>query len=245
MPLERAPPPRPGLLSPDGRRCAGRRGAELLLHACRRFPPALRDLMHCVSGEAFVFHDAVGMVTLPSLSRGRVVFLGDAGYCPTILSGMRRRPPFWAPRHSRWHSGTGMKVSANRSRASTPLMRPAVDHYHRPAATNLERPLGTNPVLGLLHSWLLRPLSPSTIASVSRAPARPGSGAIGAFWPARFDGPRKDESPANSPRPRGGKEAVRSRRQEGNRPEPPCSRVLRPLSMPGCVTLAGQLIPLG
>jgi 2-polyprenyl-6-methoxyphenol hydroxylase-like FAD-dependent oxidoreductase len=35
-----------------------------------------------------LFVDAVGLVHVPTLARGRAVLLGDAGYCPTFLSGV-------------------------------------------------------------------------------------------------------------------------------------------------------------
>jgi 2-polyprenyl-6-methoxyphenol hydroxylase-like FAD-dependent oxidoreductase len=59
----------PGASSPDRRRLGGAR-------APRR--DALRDL----------YFESVGQVHLDEWSRGRVVLLGDAGYCPSPLTGM-------------------------------------------------------------------------------------------------------------------------------------------------------------
>jgi 2-polyprenyl-6-methoxyphenol hydroxylase-like FAD-dependent oxidoreductase len=47
--------------------------------------PRLLDAMRAASDFYF---DAVGQVRLDEWSRGRVVLLGDAGYCPTPLSGL-------------------------------------------------------------------------------------------------------------------------------------------------------------
>jgi len=41
-----------------------------------------------IDNQSFVFVDDITMITLPALSRGRVALLGDAGACPTFMSGM-------------------------------------------------------------------------------------------------------------------------------------------------------------
>src|SRR5262249_60750456 len=51
--------------------------------------PRLLDAMR--SATDFYF-DSVGQVHLDEWSRGRVVLLGDAGYCPSPLAGVGRGP---------------------------------------------------------------------------------------------------------------------------------------------------------
>ena len=49
------------------------------------------EVQHLIDGflkEGLMFVDKMGMVHAPSLVKGHVVLLGDAGYCPTALSGM-------------------------------------------------------------------------------------------------------------------------------------------------------------
>ena len=61
---------------------------EFLLHAYRGFAPEVRRTFDALDEHSFVFMDAIAMVTLPAITRGRVALLGDAAHCPTFMSGM-------------------------------------------------------------------------------------------------------------------------------------------------------------
>jgi len=75
--------------APDGGERMERADQRELL--ARRFAgagwevPRLLDAMRCASD---LYLDSVGQVHLDDWSRGRVVVLGDAGYCPSPLTGM-------------------------------------------------------------------------------------------------------------------------------------------------------------
>lgn len=62
--------------------------AELLHHSFRHYSTEVRDLLNRFAEEGTMFIDKMGMVDAPSLVNGKLVLLGDAGYCPTALSGM-------------------------------------------------------------------------------------------------------------------------------------------------------------
>jgi len=134
----------------------------LMHQACHRFPPKIRDLVDRVADGAYVFCDSVGMISLPELSRGRVVLLGDAGYCPSFLSGM----------------GASMGLlgaeALDKSLRETPdvpralatfngLMQPVIAHYHRAAESNLDLLLTRSALRAWWHGWVMRRFPPALV----------------------------------------------------------------------------------
>lgn len=73
----------------EGELSAGRLNAtELLESSFKEYSKDVRDLLHRFAANGLMFVDKMGMVNAPNLVNGRLVLLGDAGYCPTALSGM-------------------------------------------------------------------------------------------------------------------------------------------------------------
>lgn len=64
------------------------KSAELLLSAFSNYGIEFNDLLNRFIREGMMFIDKMGMVDAPNLVNGDLVLLGDAGYCPTALSGM-------------------------------------------------------------------------------------------------------------------------------------------------------------
>lgn len=64
------------------------KSAELLKRSFSDYSNEVRDLLDRFTEEGLMFVDKMGMVNAPSLVNGNIVLLGDAGYCPTALSGM-------------------------------------------------------------------------------------------------------------------------------------------------------------
>ncbi|RKO72081.1 FAD-binding protein [Sphingobacterium puteale] len=52
------------------------------------YNPEVKQLLENFLDDGLFFMDKMGMVNAPNLRNGRLVLLGDAGYCPTALSGM-------------------------------------------------------------------------------------------------------------------------------------------------------------
>jgi len=135
---------------------------SLMRQACRGFPPRIRDLVDRVADTAFVFCDGVGMVGLPDLSKGRVVLLGDAGYCPSYLSGMGA---------SMGLLGAEALDKALRETPDVPaalasfngLMQPVIAHYHRAAVSNLDLLLTRNTLRTWWHTWAMRRFPPALL----------------------------------------------------------------------------------
>lgn len=61
---------------------------ELLQQSFGGYNPEIQDLLNRFARNGMIFADKMGMVEAPDLVQGNLVLLGDAGYCPTALSGM-------------------------------------------------------------------------------------------------------------------------------------------------------------
>lgn len=62
--------------------------AELLQSSFSSYSLEVRELLSRFSQKGNMFIDKMGMVKVSDLVKGNIVLLGDAGYCPTALSGM-------------------------------------------------------------------------------------------------------------------------------------------------------------
>lgn len=60
----------------------------ILSDTFRDYASEVTDLIKKLETKSAIFSDKIGMVHEPVLYKGRIVLLGDAGYCPTGLSGM-------------------------------------------------------------------------------------------------------------------------------------------------------------
>lgn len=61
---------------------------SILKNAFDDYNPEVKQLLDNLLDEGLFFMDKMGMVNAPYLVNGQLVLLGDAGYCPTALSGM-------------------------------------------------------------------------------------------------------------------------------------------------------------
>ncbi|MEH3114484.1 FAD-dependent monooxygenase [Pedobacter terrae] len=64
------------------------RSTETLQESFSAYSAEVRDLLNRFAEEGLMFVDKMGMVNASTLVNGNMVLLGDAGYCPTALSGM-------------------------------------------------------------------------------------------------------------------------------------------------------------
>ena len=61
---------------------------QLLKETFRDYKADVQHLIDSFLKSGLMFVDKMGMVHAPALTNGKLVLLGDAGYCPTALSGM-------------------------------------------------------------------------------------------------------------------------------------------------------------
>jgi len=64
------------------------KSGELLLSSFCDYSMEVKGLLNRFAEEGLMFVDKMVMVNAPDLVNGNMVLLGDAGYCPTALSGM-------------------------------------------------------------------------------------------------------------------------------------------------------------
>jgi len=64
------------------------KSAELLHSSFNEYSIEVKDLLNRFVEKGLMFVDKMGMVDATDLVNGNMVLLGDAGYCPTALSGM-------------------------------------------------------------------------------------------------------------------------------------------------------------
>lgn len=64
------------------------RATELLISSFQGYNKEIQHLLKRFAEEGIMFADKMGMINSPDLVKENVVLLGDAGYCPTALSGM-------------------------------------------------------------------------------------------------------------------------------------------------------------
>lgn len=136
----------------------------LLRDACRRFPEHLRDTIDRIAESEYIFADQIGMVVLPELYCGRVAFLGDAGYCPTFLSGMGASLALLGAK--------ALDQSLHQSADDVPdalagfdrLMQPVIAHYQHNARSNVHLLLTRNPFRALFQRWVMRVFPPAVVA---------------------------------------------------------------------------------
>lgn len=62
--------------------------ASILSESFGNYSSEIKQLLKSLLDDGIFFMDKMGMVNATNLTQGRLVLLGDAGYCPTALSGM-------------------------------------------------------------------------------------------------------------------------------------------------------------
>lgn len=64
------------------------KSSELLQNSFSEYSTEVKNLLSHFAEKGIMFVDKMGMVNAPNLVNENIVLLGDAGYCPTALSGM-------------------------------------------------------------------------------------------------------------------------------------------------------------
>jgi 2-polyprenyl-6-methoxyphenol hydroxylase-like FAD-dependent oxidoreductase len=125
------------------------------------FSPRVRRLFESIRSDADVFCDTVSMIELPSLANERVAFLGDAGYCPTFLSGMGASLALLGAKVLARSLGDGVDAGL---RNYDQTMKPLIAHFHANAVKNVDNALPTSHLKGLIRDWVMHLLPPAFVA---------------------------------------------------------------------------------
>jgi 2-polyprenyl-6-methoxyphenol hydroxylase-like FAD-dependent oxidoreductase len=139
------------------------RARALLVDSFHGFGPRIRELLEAIPVDGDVFCDAVSMIVLPSLHRGRVVLVGDAGHCPTFLSGMGASLGLLGAKLLAQSLGATGDVDAALSAYDEKLL-PLVKHFQHNAVSNVGNLLPSSHLKEVLMGWALHLLPPSLMA---------------------------------------------------------------------------------
>jgi 2-polyprenyl-6-methoxyphenol hydroxylase-like FAD-dependent oxidoreductase len=135
-----------------------------MLDAFRSFAPGVRRLLEAIPVDGDVFCDSITMIDLPSLHRGRTVLLGDAGYCPTFLSGMGASLGLLGAKVLSVELPTnGASVEEGLAHYAA-TMRPLIEHFQSNALQNVDNALPTSHLKSVVRGWVLHLLPPSLFA---------------------------------------------------------------------------------
>ena len=137
--------------------------AELLRRHCASLPEHLRKVMDRVADRQDMFCDNVGMVSMPNLTRGHAVVLGDAGYCPTFLSGMGASLALLGAKGLDQCLGKNPHDLSGALAEYNAMMQPLIAHYQQNARVNVERMVGEGHWHMIWHDLAVRLFPPSAI----------------------------------------------------------------------------------
>jgi 2-polyprenyl-6-methoxyphenol hydroxylase-like FAD-dependent oxidoreductase len=142
--------------SSDGR---GERSIrDHLLDTYRDYPVRLTGMIASLGPDETLFADDIAMITLPTLVKGRVVLLGDAGYCPTFLSGMGASlGAIGASALAQSLRRSADDLSAALARYDA-VMRPLIVHFQANAHSNVAMLLSPDPWRSELRNLAIRAL---------------------------------------------------------------------------------------
>jgi 2-polyprenyl-6-methoxyphenol hydroxylase-like FAD-dependent oxidoreductase len=137
---------------------------EALVDTFRSFGPGVRRLLAAIPPDGDVFCDAVSMIVLRSRVRGRVVLLGDAGYCPTFLSGMGASLGLLGAKLlSVALPVDGADVAEGLKRYDETL-RPVIEHFQANALANVGRALPSSHMEVVVRAWAMHLLPAGVLA---------------------------------------------------------------------------------
>jgi 2-polyprenyl-6-methoxyphenol hydroxylase-like FAD-dependent oxidoreductase len=128
------------------------------------FSPRVRRLFESIRTDADVFCDTVSMIELPSLMKERIAFLGDAGYCPTFLSGMGASLALLGAKAIATSLGDGIDEGLRRYDET---MKPVIAHFHANALKNVDNALPTSHLKGVVRDWLMHLMPPGVAAKLA------------------------------------------------------------------------------
>ena len=137
---------------------------NLLAGIFSEFPKDVKDIIQSVETADNIFYDKIGMVHESSLHKGRVVMLGDAGFCPTPLSGMGASLAIFGAKaltHFIFASPNDLNQALNNYNN---LMQPIIQKFQNNARKNAKSFLPMNIVSLSLNNLVLKHIPASFIS---------------------------------------------------------------------------------
>ncbi|MCJ8152757.1 FAD-dependent monooxygenase [Chryseobacterium sp. SSA4.19] len=113
------------------------KSTELLRTSFSHYSIEVNDLLNRFAEKGMMFVDKMGMIEAPNLVNGNMVLLGDAGYCPTALSGMGASLSIYGAKAlSHFISKTPDNLTSACSSYNL-LMQPIIRKFQRNAINNV------------------------------------------------------------------------------------------------------------
>lgn len=110
--------------------------ADLLRNSFKEYSKEVKQLLDRFAGNGEIFIDKMGMVNAPDLVHGNIVLLGDAGYCPTALSGMGASLSIYGAKALAHYIKLHPEDLASACRNYNTLMQPIIRKFQTNAKNN-------------------------------------------------------------------------------------------------------------
>lgn len=115
---------------------SGLNATELLGSSFNEYSKEIQDLLNRFIANGLMFVDKMGMVNAPDLANGNLVLLGDAGYCPTALSGMGASLSIYGAKALAYFIGKTPGDISSACKNYNTLMQPIIQKFQGNAKRN-------------------------------------------------------------------------------------------------------------
>lgn len=119
---------------------------SILENAFGDYNAEVRQLLNNLLDKGLFFIDKMGMVHAPNLVTGRMVLLGDAGYCPTALSGMGASLSIYGAKALAHYISQYSEDISTACKKYNTLMQPIIEKFQTNAKNNAASFLPNNEV---------------------------------------------------------------------------------------------------
>ncbi|WP_286856879.1 MULTISPECIES: FAD-dependent monooxygenase [Sphingobacterium] len=109
---------------------------SILKNAFGNYNAEVQQLLDSLLDDGLFFIDKMGMVHATNLVNGRVVLLGDAGYCPTALSGMGASLSIYGAKALAHFIGEYPNDILTACKSYNTLMQPIIEKFQTNAKNN-------------------------------------------------------------------------------------------------------------
>ena len=136
---------------------------EILIETFADFPHQVIQLLASNNLNDYIFCDKIAMIELQKFSQEQVVLLGDAGYCPTFLSGMGASLSLLGAKVL----SESLQLLSNVKDALSryyDIMHPIALHFQKNARSNMVNELPQNKIRAAIFNLIMRNAPLSIIA---------------------------------------------------------------------------------
>jgi 2-polyprenyl-6-methoxyphenol hydroxylase-like FAD-dependent oxidoreductase len=117
---------------------------QLLTETFKGYGSEVQQLIDRFLQNGLLFSDKMGMVHAPNLVDNQIVLLGDAGYCPTALSGMGASLSIYGAKALAHFISQSLDDISLACQQYNSLMQPIIEKFQRNARSNAETFLPKN-----------------------------------------------------------------------------------------------------